>query len=363
MSVRKESEPVLPPSPVSKASDSSAESRSSKDGTAARWRGRARLTYAAELAVLAAAGVIAYVSLTSGYERLVMCTALINVILALSLAITLETGRISLAQASLAGVGAYASGWLALNTSLGLWITLLMGAVVAGLAGALLAGLAMRLIGFYFIIATLAFSEIFGIVVSGWSSGTGGLDGLNGIPPLPDVAIGSMKLSYSSDQSLTGYFFTLLLILLAVFLLARCLTGSTRIGRRIRAVGDDDVLARSVGVRVTAWRSIAFIVASIVAGLAGGLQASLLGGASPSTYGLFPSVFVLAMVFTGGRRSLAGAVVGAILLTVIPEMLKFGTQTQLIYTGVFFLLVAFALPRGLVPSIVWLVHSRRRRIQ
>lgn len=310
---------------------------------------------AIEWLLIVGLAVLAYYVFTSGYQRLVASTALVNAILALSLLLTSFTNRLSLAQAALAGIGAYASGYLAVSKGLDPVLAIVVGALLATVFGTLLGLLALRLRGFYFAIATIAFAEIFSVVVSGWTSVTGGLGGLNGIPSLPDFSIGGFNVVYSFDQALTGYYFTLLVVTAVVLAIVYAVTGDTRVGRKIRAVGDDEVLAQSVGVAATRWRTLAFSLGALLAGIGGGLQASLLGGAAPSSYDTFTSVMVLAMVFIGGRRSVPGAVVGAVLLTVVAEGLKMAASWQLVFYGAFFLAAAFFFPNGIVPSIGALV--------
>lgn len=320
-----------------------------------RWVDARRPPYiepAVTVLVTVAASVGGYFLFPSSYDRLVLSGVLVNVVLALSLILVTEAGRISLAQASLAGVGAYFSGYLALTLSWNPFVAIVIGAVAATVAGVVIGGLALRLQGFYFAVASIAFSQIFLIVVSGWQSVTGGLAGLTGIPSLPNWSIAGLHMHYGFSIDLAGYYGTALALVVLTLVVVYLLTGKTSVGRRIRAVGVDDVLARSVGVSAAFWRTFAFSIGAFLAGLAGGLQASFLGGAAPSSYDTFSSVIILAMVFIGGRRSVPGAVVGALILTVVPEILRFsGGQAELIFDGVLFLAVAFVFPTGLVPTV------------
>lgn len=292
-------------------------------------------------------GLLASIIFDDGYGRLILSIVLVNVLLALSLAMTLETGRLSLAQGALAGVGAFASAWFVLNTPASPALSIFLGCAVAGVAGLLVAALAARLSGFYFVVATLAFAQIFTVLVSGWSAVTGGIGGLTGIPPFNDVNIGPVNVSFGFDPLRTSYVAVLLMVVVVTLVVCRALTHGSRPGRRIRAVGDDEVLARSLGISAAFWRTVAFGVGGVIAGLAGGLQASLTGGVSPSSYSLLVGVLILAMVYTGGRRSLLGAVAGAAILTLAQELSRFGDQTQLILTGLLLVVIALVLPYGL----------------
>ncbi len=346
--------PVMSDSPIDKkmpTGPSGQHSRGRSILPASLWQGL----------VIICCAVLAYELFTSGYDRLIACTTLVNIVLALSLGLATQTNRISLAQAALAGVGAYTSAYLALQHGVNPWLAIVAGAIVAVIIGLGLGLLALRLRGFYFAIATLAFSEIFAVVVSGWTNVTGGLGGLTGLPPLTTLPLGFTTLNYSFDIELTAYYWTLLALVVVALIIAYLFTGSSRIGRRVRAVGDDEVLAASVGVASTLWRTTAFATGALLAGLAGGFNASLLGGTAPSSYDTFTSVSILAMVFIGGRRSVSGAVVGAVILTVVPEALKFSADLQLLFFGAFFLISAFVFPNGIVPTLGDLVRRAQYR--
>lgn len=314
-------------------------------------RDRASLRLLAEIVLLTVVAWLGIELLSSNYQRLLLCNALVNIMLALGLFLTLRSGRLSLAQATLAGVGGYVGAYLATHTLMSLALTIVLGGISAAVVGAILGSLALRLAGFYFVIATLAFAQVFTILVGGWQSVTGGLNGIVGIPRLDNVAIGGATLDFTYAGAYSGYALLLTALGVASYLLVRQMTGPTPIGRKISAVGHDDILASSLGVPITRWRVIAFTTGALIAGVAGAVQASYLGLAAPSTYNLDASVLILAMVFLGGRASLPGVVVGAVMLTYVPEYLRFGEQTQLIYTGVLFVAIAFILPTGLVPTI------------
>lgn len=337
----------------------SAPARTEAPDPYARSRGWAPVALQAGLILIG--GYALWWRIVPGYDQLVFSNALVNVLLALGLLLTLRAGRISLAQASLAGVGGYVSAYVAVNTQLNLVLTLVVGATLAGIVGAAIGLLALRLQGFYFVIATLAFSQIFTIVVGAWTSVTGGLNGITGIPRLGTTSGGTFDFTFQGGY--TGYSLLLLLAVALSVLGVGLAMGRNRFGRAVTAVGDDDVLAAALGASITRWRVTAFVVGALMAGFAGAVQASYLGGAAPTTYNINASVLVLAMVYLGGSRSLMGAVVGAFALTYIPEWLRFGDQTQLIFTGAFFIFIAFVLPKGLLPTaaLAWRRGAGRRK--
>lgn len=302
-----------------------------------------------QVALMLVLWLVLWSSLPGGYDQLMLSNSLTNVMLALGLFLILRAGRMSLAQATLSGVGAYVAAYLDVNLHVNPLVALIPAALAAALVGGLVGLLALRLEGFYFVIATLALSQLFIVVVDSWQSVTGGSNGIFGVPRLSSSTGGLFDFSWGGGYM--GYALLLLILSTVSYAVVGILTGKTGVGRTITAIGADEVLASSLGVAVTKWRIVAFMVGSLIAGLAGAVQASYLGLAAPSTYSLYESVLVVAMVFLGGRNSLVGVVLGAFALTYIPQWFNFGAQTQLVFLGGFFVVITVLLPGGLVPSV------------
>lgn len=277
---------------------------------------------------------------SSAYAMNVLATLLVNAVLASGLAIVVRSGRLSLAQATFSGLGAYVAAYLSLTLGWNFWLATLVASMAAALFGLALGLLGLRLQGFYFAIATFVFSQLVIVVLGAWTDVTGGLSGMFGLPALPTL------FCLDLSQPLVFYHFMLLVLGLSLALHWWCTAGS-RFGRGLSALGADELLASSIGVAATRTRLYAFAAASALAGMAGSLNAHFTGGISPSDVLPAASVFILVMVAAGGARSLIGPVLGAAILTTIPELLRASAQWAMVLYGVFLLCSVFLFRDGL----------------
>lgn len=293
---------------------------------------------------LAVAAVAAPWVLTTGYDLNVLVEMMINISLATSLAIVAQTGRISLAQATFAGIGGYVSGILVTQQEWSYWTALLAAGCTAAIFGTLIGLTSLRLRGFYFAIATFAFSQIAMIGFSAWTDVTGGLNGMFGLPFPPPL------LSFDFADPTVYYYAVVILALLSI-VLYYFLSRGTRFGRGLALLGEDEILAGALGVPATSYRITAFAISSFVAGVAGSFRTHFIQGISPPDLALQSSVFVLVMVMAGGSRTLIGPAVGAIILTAIPELLRASYQWSLVFYGAFLLVYVYLFRNGLVPLL------------
>lgn len=301
-------------------------------------------------AVLLAAAVGLPWVLTTIYDLNVFVEVAINAILATGLAIVVRSGRMSLAQATFGGIGGYTSGILVMQADWSYWPALVVAGSVAALFGILLGLTSLRLRGFYFAIATFAFSQVVIILLSAWTSVTGGYSGMFGLPYPPPIG------PFDFSNSYVYYYFALLVVVLAIVLYFLCSAGS-RFGRSISVLGEDELLAGAMGVPATPYRLAAFAISSFVAGIGGSLNAHFIQGISPSDIAPAVSVFILVMVMAGGSQTLLGPVVGAAILTAIPELLRASAQWSLVFYGAFLLLYVYFFRSGLLPLIDrWVVN-------
>jgi branched-chain amino acid transport system permease protein len=311
------------------------------EGASTAVRGLGAVRLAGYLVILALALGVPFV-LNSGYDLNVLVDMATNVSLATGLAIVVRAGRMSLAQATFAGLGGYVSGILVMQQDWNYWLALLAAGVLSAVFGALLGLTSLRLQGFYFAIATFAFSQIVMIVLSAWTSVTGGLNGMFGLPFPPPIG------TFDFTDPMTYYYLTLIGAIASVLVYYLCSAG-TRFGRSISVLGEDEVLAGALGVPATAYRLIAFAISSCVGGVAGSLHTHFIQGISPPDLALSISVSLLVMVMAGGARSLMGPAVGAVLLTAVPELLRASYQWSLVFYGAFLLTYIYLFPGGLLP--------------
>lgn len=246
-------------------------------------------------------------------------------LLALSIWLTLACGLLSLANVAFMGIGAYVSALLSLHLGWPFGAVLLAGGLAAA-AVALLIGIpTLRLSGVYLAMATLAFGEVVRILVLNLEI-TGGPEGLNGIP-----------------QSTQGWHIVALLGF-TVYGLARL--RRSRTGRAFEAIREDEVAASLMGIDVARHRLFAFVLGAALAGVAGGLNAHYTFFISPREYGFENAVDVLTMVVLGGIGGLVGPMLGAAILTLLPELLRFLHEFRGVFNGIVLILVVLFLPKG-----------------
>jgi len=294
------------------------------------------------IAVLVAFGVLLPYGLGS-YAMHVANVAIIFAILAIGLFLTMGiSGQINLAQVAFFGTGAYASAILTTQTGLGFWPAAVCAVIAAILIGLIIGIPALRMQSHYLGIVTLGLAVAFTNLVSN-SSFTGQAQGINNIPgpTLPGI-----------DLSSEYNYYYLEAVALAIGIMLAAFVVHTPLGRRLRAMRDDDLAASAMGAELPVLRMTAFALGGLYGGVAGVLYAGLIHFVAPESFSLANMFFLLAMVVIGGRHNLWGALVGAVALTVMREALvDFATYAQLAYGALVVFIVLFA-PTGLagVPS-------------
>jgi len=259
--------------------------------------------------------------------------ALINMLLGISIYFTLYTGLLSLANAGFMGIGAYVSAVLTIHAGTPFPVSLLAGALSAALIGWLLGLPVLRLRDVYLAIATLGFGEIVRITAVNFDKFSGlnllgGAQGLAGIP----------KLTRPSALLFVLFF-------LCIFLIQ---FHKSRAGRALAAIRRDESVAATMGIDVYQYKLLAFVLGAFVAGLAGGFSAHLTRFVGPNDFTFSAAVNILAFAVLGGTLHWSGAMVGAALLTVLPEALRFMREYRGVVNGVILVLVIIYLPHGLV---------------
>ncbi|NPV71019.1 MAG: branched-chain amino acid ABC transporter permease [Firmicutes bacterium] len=232
------------------------------------------------------------------------------------------TDLANLSHATFFGIGAYAAALLALRLHVPFYLTLFAGGVVATVSGFLLGLPSLRLRGMYLALATIGFGEIVRLVEINWISLTSGPMGLPGIP---GAEMGMFELSK------VGFGYYALAILVSELLVIRNIVNS-RIGRALRAIKNDDIAAASLGINVVYYKVFAFMLSSFFAGVAGSVYAHYMTFVSPS-FTMADSVTMLSMVILGGAGTLFGPVAGAIVLGLLPEMLRFADLYRMVLVG------------------------------
>lgn len=256
----------------------------------------------------------------------------INIILAVSLNISVGCmGQINLGHAGFMSVGAYSAG-LFMKSGLveglpGYLIGLLLAGVIAAVIGFLIGIPALRLRGDYLAILTLGFGEIIRVLIEFFDF-TGGAQGLSGIPRMND--------------------FTIIFWIMVICVVSMYTIMTSRHGRVVLAIREDEIAAEATGVRTTNAKTFAFVLSAFFAGIAGGMYAANMGIISAKQFDYNYSINLLVMVVLGGMGSFTGATLSAIVLTVLPEMLRVLNQYRMIIYSVILIVMMLFRPSGLL---------------
>jgi branched-chain amino acid transport system permease protein len=264
-------------------------------------------------------------------------------ILASSLALIVgQAGLLSLGHAAFFGLGAYTSALLYLNAGISLWGGLLAAFIVAGLGAFLVGVLVLRVRGNRFVITTLAFAEICRLVALNTVDITHGQMGLAGVnAPVLDIA-GLLVLDF--NKKVYFYFVVLLALVLCLAVVRRIVQSPLGLG--LAALRENERLGESVGVSAFRQAMLAFVVGGAFAGVAGSLQAHYLNFVSPDLFQFSYTTTILVMVVIGGKATIAGPVAGAVLFTLLPEMLRIADSYRLVFLGAVLLATILVLPNG-----------------
>ncbi|MES9857547.1 MAG: branched-chain amino acid ABC transporter permease [Sedimenticola sp.] len=284
------------------------------------------------------------------FVTVVAVTAGLNAILAVSLNLLMGyAGQISLGHAAFVGIGAYGSAILTTRYGWNPWPALVVGAAVTSLIAFIVARPILRLKGHYLAMATLGFGIIVHITLVQTEQLTGGPDGLGDIPMLS-------LFGWAVDSDLRWYMVIGATLLLVVWLALNII--NSRSGRALRALHGSEVAAEMMGIDTTATKTGVFVLAALIASVAGSLFAHQQAFISPDSFSFFFSIELVTMVVLGGMASTWGAVVGAIILTFLPELLVVFEDYEVMIFGAILMLMMIFLPQGLFPGLQALLRHR-----
>jgi branched-chain amino acid transport system permease protein len=276
----------------------------------------------------------------------------IYIILTLSLNLVVGyTGLASLGHIAFACVGAYTSSLLALNFGVTPWLGLLIGACFAGVLGIVISIPSLRLKGDYLALATFGLGVIVYSVAKNWVSVTRGPMGLPGIP---SFRIWALQISEIWQYLILVAIF----VFLTYFVIRRIV--SSPFGRILRGIREDEIATMAMGKNVNKHKVLVFIIGAFFAGIAGSFYAHYITFIDPSSFTVMESITVLLMVVFGGMASLAGSFVGAAILVIFPELLRFlgmpssiaAPLRQMIY-GLLLIVLMVLRPQGILGKYKW----------
>ena len=271
----------------------------------------------------------------------------IYIILTLSLNLIVGfTGLAALGHAAFSCIGAYTSSLLALNLGVSPWIGLFMGAFLAALSGIVIGYPAVRLKGDYLALATFGLGVIVYSIAKNWISLTRGPMGLPGIP---GFSVFGFQLS-----AIWSYLLLVLIFVVITIVVINRIVNSP-FGRILRSIREDEIASQAMGKNVNKYKLLVFIIGAFFAAIAGSLYAHYITFIDPSSFTVMESITILLMVIFGGMGSIRGSVVGAVVLVVFPEMLRFlgfpssiaAPMRQMIY-GLLLVILMIKRPQGIM---------------
>jgi len=294
------------------------------------------------LIIAALVGVFPWLTGRNEYFISLLVFMGINGMITLGLSLLMGyAGQISLGHAAFFGVGAYSSGILTTHYSLPPLAAFLTGIVLSAMVAYLVGKPTLRLKGHYMAVATLGFGEIMFIFFNELSSLTGGPSGLSGIPPLQFWGV-------PLEGTLYLYLVWGAVLLLLLFSLNVI---DSRVGRALRAVHGSELAAGAMGVDASRYKVEVFILSAVYASMGGSLYAHFINFISPSSFSLMFSILLLMMVVVGGTETLWGALLGAGVLTLLPEYLRELEDFEVLVYGAILMAVLLFMPKGILEGV------------
>jgi ABC-type branched-subunit amino acid transport system permease subunit len=277
------------------------------------------------------------------FLHIIILTAL-YLVLSLSYDLTVgHVGALSLAHAAFFGIGAYTGALLVVNYSAPIGLAFFSGALL-GCVLALFIGIpSFRVGGHAFAIVTLGFALTVELIARNWIGLT---RGPMGIPGIPRPVLSVLGLFTWHITTLVDFYYLMMVIVFLSITLYTLITKS-RVGRAFRAVREDEVLASANGIDPILYKMLAFTIGAGMAGAVGVFYSYWFGLVSPEILGLQVTVTLLIIIFIGGRASLRGIIVGAIVVTALPEFLRITTELRLILYGLILLMIIMRFPDGI----------------
>jgi len=277
----------------------------------------------------------------------ILVIAGIYIILTLSLNLIVGyTGLPALGHAAFSCIGAYTSSLLALRFGISPWIGVFVGAVLGAIMGIVIGYPSIRLKGDYFALATFGFGIIIYSIAKNWVSLTRGPMGLPGIPSFS-------LFGYEITKTWQYLIIVLVFALITLFILRRIV--NSPFGRVLKSIREDEIASETLGKNTTKYKLMVFAIGAFFAGVAGSLYAHYITFIDPSSFTVMESITVLLMVIFGGMGSISGSIIGATVLVIFPELLRFlgmpssiaAEVRQMIY-GLLLVVLMIKRPRGLL---------------
>lgn len=278
----------------------------------------------------------------NNYYLTVLTMCCLNAMIAVGLNLLVgHAGQISLGHAGFYGLAAYTTAWLSASAGVPVGLSMLAGVALTSAVAALIGLPALKLKGHYLAMATLGLGIIINIVVRNEAAWTGGPDGM----AVPPMAFGSLEVA--GDKA----WYWIVSILLCVSIWASINLIDSPFGRALRALHGSEVASKVVGVQVVRYKVAVFVMSAMFASIMGSVTALYVGFVTPNLADFFHSIELVTMVVIGGMGSIYGSVLGAVLLTALPQALATFEGWETVVFGVILMLSMIFLPKGLVPTL------------
>ncbi len=294
------------------------------------------------LIILAAVLAVVPFAVPNSYFLDIAIRMAINAVIVIGLNLLVGyAGQISLGHAGFVGIGAYASAVLPTHLGWHPLAAMIAGAAAAGLLALIVARPILKLKGHYLAMATLGLGIIINIVIRNEAAWTGGPDGM----PVPSMTL----FGYDMVRDLQWYWVMAIVLLLTTWGALNLI--DSPFGRALRGLHGSETASRVVGVDVPRYKAAVFVLSAIAASLMGSVLAHYVGFVTPEVANFFHSIELITMVVVGGMASVFGSILGAVLLTALPQALATFEGWEVVVFGAILMLCMIFLPRGLVPSL------------
>lgn len=247
-------------------------------------------------------------------------------------------GQMSLSQASFFAVGAYTLAILCVKAGMPYSIAIIIAILMSGVAGFVIGAPTLKLSGRYLTITTLGFAIIVELILRNWITLTNGPDGISNIPS-PSI----FGFNLSTNKSV--YYFAFAILMLVIIFAYRI--KNSEFGLALQMIRDDELAARACGINTAFYKTMAFIIGGTLGGLGGAVYALVIHYISPGEFSHSQSMVFLVMLVIGGCRSISGAVIGSMLLTLLPEFLKGIKNYHMVIFGLSVVFIVLFLPGGI----------------
>lgn len=261
-------------------------------------------------------------------------------------------GEFSLGHTAFLGTGAYAAAILSTQYGWPMWATVPVAGLLAAVVGVVIGGITLRLQGPFFVIVTLSFAEVLRLVADNWIGLTNGPMGIAGIPQ-------PALLGEAGNLGAKQFYYAVAWVLLAATLYLSFRFVHSNAGRAAVAVRENRYVAQSIGIRPLSYSMLALVLGAWLSGMAGGFYAHYISFVGPEVFRFAFMVSMIIMVLIGGKGTLVGPLIGALLVTFLEEYLREAKELRLSIFGLAVIAIVLFLPRGLMGFVVQWRESRK----